>query len=129
MQRHQKRKTQRLRLLENCKLDRGASQQRRHPAVIGTRAGASRLTAAQPVRDVNLFVSRLSPDVDGEVLKAHLEEIVGSEKDIVCEALAQRFPDYRSFKVVIKGMPKDNIADLYKPDNWDKNILVKSWFN
>ena len=97
-------------------------------ATIGTKTGTG-VTAARPVRDVDLFVSRLSPDVDPQALKAHVEEIVGVEGTTECEKLEQRHSSYVSFKISIKALPKDKIPELYKSENWHQDILVKRWYN
>ena len=121
--RHQRRRERRRMLGE-----RNRDVRSRRPAVIGTRNSAN-LTAARPLRDISLFVTRLAPDVDGEVLRAHVEELVGEEGSTTCELQPQRHPSYRSFKVIIKGMMKEHIVNLYDPGNWDKDILVKRWFD
>ena len=98
--------------------------------MIGTRSGSGNsgsLAAAHPVRDVSLFVSRMSPDTDGEALRAHVEEIAGATT--TCDALPQKHENYKSFKVVIKGIQKGSIPDLYLPENWPQDILVKRWFD
>ena len=97
-------------------------------AAIGTKAGTG-VAAARPVRDVALFVSRLSPDVDPEALRAHVKEIAGVQGTTKCEKLEQRHPNYISFKVSLKEFPKDRIAELYKSENWHQDVLVKRWFN
>lgn len=58
----------------------------------GQRQPAGTLWEAQQVQEVPLFVSRLSPEVEGKVQKVHLQEMVGAEMDLVWEALAQQFP-------------------------------------
>lgn len=58
----------------------------------GQRQPAGTLWEAQQVQEEPLFVSRLSPEVEGEVQKVHLQEMVGAEMDLVWEALAQQFP-------------------------------------
>lgn len=128
-QRHQRKRFMRKKNVEERKLLVENRPQGRRPAVIGTRTGST-LTAARPLRDVSLFVSRLSPDVGSEVLCAHVESIAGVPVGATtCEQLPQRHQSYVSFKVTISGMPKENIASLYEPENWDKDILVKRWFN
>lgn len=127
-QRHQRKRSMRKKSVEERKLLVENRPQGRRPAVIGTRTGST-LTAARPLRDVSLFVSRLSPDVASEVLCAHVESIAGVVGATTCEQLPQRHQSYVSFKVTISGMPKEKIAILYEPENWDKDILVKRWFN
>ncbi len=107
----------------------GRRQQRgRQPAVIGT-GGGNVLRAVRPVRDVELFVTRLSPDVEIEALQSHVEALAGVTRGVTCDKLPQRRDHYISCKVTIKGMVRENIAELYKADNWDKDILIKRWFN
>lgn len=101
---------------------------KQRPAIVGTRSGTG-ITAVRPVRNIALFVSRLSPNVDPEALRAHVEEIAGVEGSTECEPLTQRHPNYISFKITIKEMPKENIGELYKPENWHQDILVKRWFD
>ena len=97
--------------------------------MVGTRKNAI-LIAAQQFRDVNLFVSRLSSDVDIDVLRAQVKEISGvMESDITCELQPQKHPNYKTCKVIIKKVPKESIARLYEPENWDENILVRRWFD
>ena len=78
---------------------------------------------------MSIFVSRLSPDVDVEALRAHVEQLAGVEGTTECQQQEQRHHSYKSFKVVIRGMLKERIPDLYKPENWHKDVLVKRWFN
>ena len=128
IQRHQLKKMRRRGALEGRSRGPAFRFQRRRSAVIGTR-NSQGLNAALPLRDVNLFVSRLSPDVEAELLRAHVEEITGVKGTIDCELQPQRYPTYRSFKILIKGMPKEKTTELYKPENWPNGVLVKKWFN
>ena len=102
---------------------------RRRLTVIGTCKNAA-LKAAQPFRDINLFVSRLSLDVDIQILQAQVKEIAGvQESDITCELQPQKHANYKTCKVIIKKVPKDRITCLYEAENWDENILVRRWFD
>lgn len=94
--------------------------------MIGRGSGAL-LGAAPTLRDVTLFVSRLRPDVPVDNLMSHVKEIAGVEI-VECEQVEQRHPNYRSYKVCIKGINRDRIKDLYNPDNWDSGLLVKRWY-
>ena len=126
-QRHQRRKLQRQATQRNQTQPPNNRRQARRPAVIGTRSSAG-LTAARPLRDITIFVSRLAPEVESEVLQKHVESIVGVEGTTTCELQPQRHPSYVSYKVTVKGMLKENIEHIYRPENWDRDILVKRWF-
>ena len=128
MQRHQLKKIRRLRERTTRPSSQKAPKRNARPAVIGTRTGNG-IPAVRPVRDVALFVSRLSPDVDPEELRAYVEELAGVKGTTLCESLQQRHPSYLSFKIKIGKMPKEKIAELYKPENWHQDILVKRWFD
>ena len=128
MQRHQVKRLRRLAARESRPRHQNVLGRNQRSATIGTKVGTG-VTAARAVRDVALFVSRLSPDVDPEALRAHVEEIAGIEGTTECEKLAQRHPSYVSFKVSIKEFPKDRIAELYKSENWHQDVLVKRWYS
>ena len=128
IQRHQVKKLRRLAERQARPRYRQMPGRNQRSVIVGTKAGTG-VAAARPVRDVALFVSRLSPDVDPEALRTHVEEIAGVRGSTECEKLEQRHPNYVSFKVSIKGYPKDKIAELYKSENWHQDVLVKRWFN
>ena len=128
MQRHQLKKIRRLRERTTRPSSQKAPKRNARSAVIGTRTGTG-IPAVRPVRDVALFVSRLSPDVDPEALRTYVEELAGVKGTTLCQPLQQRHPSYLSFKIKIGQMPKEKIAELYKPENWHQNILVKRWFD
>ena len=128
IQRHQAKRLRRLAEREARQRYRQVPGRNQRSATIGTKTGTG-VTAARPVRDVALFVSRLSPDTDPEALRAHVEEISGVEGTTECARLEQRHPNYVSFKVSIKEFPKNKIAELYKSENWHQDVLVKIWFN
>ena len=128
MQRHQMKKLRRLATLSATPKHKEVPRRNQRAATIGSKIGTG-VTAARPVRDVDLFVSRLSPDVDPQALKAHVEEIVGVEGTTECEKLEQRHSSYVSFKISIKALPKNKIPELYKSENWHQDILVKRWYN
>ena len=71
---------------------------------------------------------RLAPEVKSKVLQKHVESIVGVEGTTTCELQPQRHPSY-IYKVTVKGMPKENIEQIYRSENWDRDILVKRWFD
>jgi len=81
------------------------------------------------MRDVSLFISRLAADVDLEVLRAQVEEIAGVAGSTTCELQPQRHSNYKSCKVIVKGVPKENVKNFYEPLNWDEDILVRRWFD
>ena len=86
------------------------------------------LTAVKPLTKVSLFVSRLSPHVSDNELHGHIKSITGTDKVINCENLEVKYPTYKSYKVTIDDMIKNEVAQLFKPDNWPKGILVKKWY-
>ena len=102
-------------------------RRRRKPPVIGTGEGGS-LKAAQPLRTITLFISRLQPDIASEVLLGHVSRVAGVTT-VECEQVEQRYSHYRSFRVTIKAMPQNRVKDLYSPENWDKDILVRRWYD
>ena len=102
-------------------------KRRRKPPIIG-RGEGSALKAAQPMRNITLFVSRIQPDIASELLLSHVSQIAGVTT-VECEQLEQKHSHYQSFKVTIKGMTHSKIKDLYKPENWDKDILVRRWYD
>ena len=128
IQRHQVKKLRRLAERKARPRHRQVPGRNHRPITVGTKTGTG-VAAARQVRDVALFVSRLSPDVDPESLRAHVEEIAGIEGTTECEKLEQRHSNYVSFKVSIKEFPKNNIAELYKSENWHQDVLVKRWFD
>ena len=124
--RHQRRKTQR-RLQQQIRGKKQINQRR--TTIVGTRKNPT-LIAAQQFRDINLFVSRLPSDVNVEILRAQVKENAGVlESDITCELQPQKHANYRTCKVIIERVPKERIACLYDPENWDENILVRRWFD
>ena len=99
----------------------GQLSRRRQAPVIGKGEGTL-LKAAQPLRDVSLFVSRLQPDVTSDVLQGHVSHLAGVTT-VECEQVHQRHSHYRSYKVIINAMPRDKIKELYKPESWIETSL------
>lgn len=102
-------------------------RQRRKPPIIGKGDGRT-LKAAQPLRNMTLFVSRLQPEIASELLISHVSHIAGVST-VDCEQVDQRHSHYRSFKVSIKAMLQSKVKDLYNPESWDKDILVRRWYD
>ena len=94
--------------------------------VIGTKESTG-LLAAEPMKNVSLFVSRLQPSVLGEELKVHIVNISGSNK-VVCEKLPAKHESYVSFNIAIGDLKKNKIPDLFQSENWPKGIVVKKWY-
>ena len=68
--------------------------------------------------------------MDIEVLKAQVKESANAPEACgTCEILPQKHSNYKSCKVIIKGMPKEGIAGLYEPEKWDENLIVRRWFH
>ena len=64
--------------------------------------------------------------MDIEILKNQVKESAGvPETNISCEIQPQRHLNYKSCKIIIKGVSKERIAGLYEPENWDEDILVR----
>lgn len=126
-QRHQRKKIRRHARQEDPER-KGGQRRRDRSVVIGTRKNAT-LSAARQMRDVSLFISRLAADVDLEVLRAQVEEIAGVAGSTTCELQPQRHSNYKSCKVIVKGVPKENVKNFYEPLNWDEDILVRRWFD
>lgn len=68
--------------------------------------------------------SRPWRESDMDALFAH-PEIIGMETTIECNFQHQRLPTYQSYEVVIKEMQKDLISELYRPENWNKDVRSK----
>ncbi|XP_068220469.1 uncharacterized protein [Palaemon carinicauda] len=95
---------------------------RRKPAVIGTNEGTG-LLAAEPLTNISLFVSRLSPLVNEDELKIHVINVSG-KNSVQCQKLQAKHDNYVSFKISIESIEKCKVTNLFQSVNWPKGVML-----
>ena len=100
---------------------RNRGPQKKKDAIIGT-AKVEGIKAVTRQRKASVFVSRLSPDLDPEVLKTHIVGSVGFE--VAVEKLKTRFDTYSSFHITAICQDPHK---LLSPDLWPEDTYIR-WF-
>lgn len=101
----------------------GKSVLERRAAKIVVGTGAARDIKMITTKRVSVFASRFSPDVDVEVLRAHLMHKLGHE--VSCERIATVNSRYASFKIAAEC--KD-VGDMYNPELWPEGAYVRRYY-
>lgn len=95
--------------------------------VIGTNEGTG-VTAAEPLTNLSLFISRLNATITDERVKTLVSNI-SKKMNISVEKLETEHDNYASYKVTIHGLEINKISSIFQPENWPKGILVKKWYD
>ena len=101
--------------------------------VVGT-SSSTRLKSVLTYRQVDIFVSRLSPHTTEAELANCIDEVKGTVKvhDIVCEKLQSRYEHlYKSYYVSVRVDSQDMKSAIDKfmaPDTSPSGVLVRRYF-
>ena len=98
---------------------------RQRDCVVGTSGMSSSfgLMGHKNGQFVSLFISRLKPETNVNVLQTFIKQTFKCE--LKCEKLATRFDSYASFRA--EGFCKDRTV-FYNTDKWPQSILVRRYF-
>lgn len=99
-----------------------SSKPTRPPPVIGSKTGASRISAAVIHKKTSILVSKLDKSVSASDLEEYLHATFGQNEEFVVEEQTVRSGDYKSFRVETK---LQNLEELLMSSNWPQNVLVK----
>ena len=99
------------------------NQRRRNQkaAFTGRKTGTS-LRSVPQVKKINLFVTRLEPNLSEDVLMSFAKDLINDDCSV--EKLETRFPSYSSFKVTCDAKYKTAIMN---PDEWPEGILIREY--
>jgi len=101
--------------------------------VVGT-SSSNRLKSVQTFRNVDIFVSRLSPHTTEAELVNCINEVKGSVKvhQVVCEQLQSRYEHlYKSYylSVRVDSQHMSTAIDTFMAaDTWPSGVLVRRYF-
>ena len=90
--------------------------------ITGSKAG-TRLASVAQTRKVQIFVSRLEPDLLPTTLKDYVREIIDDECAV--EKLNTRFPSYSSFVVTCDF---GHLESVLNPEEWEDGVIIRRFF-
>ena len=85
---------------------------------------SSVIKAVKSVRRVSLFVSRLPPDTDADMIQEYAKEQVGA-MEVVATRLKSRFDTYASYRL---DLSDPSVSDVLNPEIWAQGLLVRRFF-
>ena len=78
--------------------------------------------------NVNVFLTRISPDVPNNDVTDYIKRKVPDEWSVNCRQLKSRFDTYKSFLVQIQAEDRDVISKAFDSNFWSKGAFVKRYF-
>ena len=92
---------------------------------IGKKQSKELKTIKPPAKPSEVFVSRLSPNIDKKEISDYAKAQFFLSSHVECTKLETKYNTYSSFKVVISGIPFKESLSL---ENWPKGVLVKRFY-
>jgi predicted nuclease with TOPRIM domain len=109
-------------------------------AVIGKFTGSDKIRSANSRKNIELFVTRLSPMVEENDLRdfvfdamKHHDTGSGIDVNVVCEKLNTKFDSYHSYHVTVSlcahaSIFKEAVSMLMSSQAWPMGVLVRRFF-
>ena len=88
--------------------------------ITGSKSGTSLRSVAQKVQ---IFVSRLEPDLLPSTLKDYVKEIIDDDCEV--EKRSTRYPSYSSFVVTCDFRHKES---LLNPEEWEDGVIIRRFY-
>ena len=96
-------------------------QKKAGKTIVGT--GAAGGIKVVTTKQVNVFATKFSPEIDAETLRAHLEKKLCHK--VSCQRIVTMNSRYASFK--ISAECKD-VGDMYNPELWPEGAYVRRFY-